>query len=148
MLTINEQAIVEAATWLQTPYHHQMSVKGVGCDCLGLVRGIWRALYGTEPELPPAYSADWGEVSGQETLYDAAARNLDEIAVEDAAPGDVVLFRMILTAPAKHAGVLLDGGRFIHAYSGRAVTSSALSPWWQARLAAAFAWPLITPGNS
>ncbi len=141
MLTMREQAMAEARLWLGTPYHHQMSLRGVGCDCLGLVRGIWRALYGMEPEVPPAYSADWGEASGKETLYDAANRNLDEVPLGEAQPGDVVLFRMIKSAPAKHAGVLIAGGRFIHAYSGRAVTSSALGPWWQERLAAAFTWP-------
>jgi cell wall-associated NlpC family hydrolase len=34
--------IAEAMTWLGTPYRHQGSRKGVGCDCLGLVRGVWR----------------------------------------------------------------------------------------------------------
>ena len=43
----------EARTWLGTPYLHQASVRGAGCDCLGLVRGVWRALYGREPEAVP-----------------------------------------------------------------------------------------------
>ena len=45
-----------ARGWLGTPYRHQGSLKGVGCDCLGLVRGIWRELYGEEPETPGAYA--------------------------------------------------------------------------------------------
>ena len=37
--------VLEAATgWIGTPYRHQASQKGVGCDCLGLVRGVWREL--------------------------------------------------------------------------------------------------------
>jgi NlpC/P60 family putative phage cell wall peptidase len=48
-----ERAVVaEAMDWIGTPYRHQASRKGVGCDCLGLVRGVWRALYGREPEAP------------------------------------------------------------------------------------------------
>jgi NlpC/P60 family putative phage cell wall peptidase len=41
-------AVVVAAArdWLGTPYHDQASVKGVGCDCLGLVRGVWREVVG------------------------------------------------------------------------------------------------------
>ena len=31
-----------ARSWLGTPYRHQGARKGVGCDCLGLVRGVWR----------------------------------------------------------------------------------------------------------
>lgn len=56
-----------AEAWLDTPYRHQSSVKHVGTDCLGLIRGIWRELYGAEPEAPPAYTPDWAEISGQET---------------------------------------------------------------------------------
>jgi NlpC/P60 family putative phage cell wall peptidase len=36
----------EARSWIGTPYQHQASLKGVGCDCIGLVRGVWRAVYG------------------------------------------------------------------------------------------------------
>src|SRR3989338_4143365 len=53
---LTRQAIVAAArSWIGTPYRHQASLKGAGCDCLGLVRGVWRELYGDEPEAPPPY---------------------------------------------------------------------------------------------
>ena len=32
--------VAEALTWEGTPFHHQESVKGVGCDCKGLIYGI------------------------------------------------------------------------------------------------------------
>ena len=52
-LELTPAAIVaEARSWIGTPYRHQTSVKGIGCDCLGLVRGVWRACLGREPELP------------------------------------------------------------------------------------------------
>jgi NlpC/P60 family putative phage cell wall peptidase len=35
-----------ARGWLGTPYRHQASLKGVGCDCLGLVRGVYAEAYG------------------------------------------------------------------------------------------------------
>ena len=60
------EAIVGCARgWLGTPYHHQASVKGVGCDCLGLIRGVWRELCGPEPEAMPAYTRDWGNARGR-----------------------------------------------------------------------------------
>ena len=44
-----EEAIIAAAKeWRGTPYHHQQSQKGVGCDCLGLVRGVYEAVYQTK----------------------------------------------------------------------------------------------------
>lgn len=107
------------------------------------MRGVWRELYGAEPELPPAYSADWAEATREETLLAAARRNLIEVAKRDAAPGDEVLFRMVRGGPAKHAGILSGEGRFIHAYSGKAVSNSVLSPWWEQKIVAAFTWPEI-----
>ena len=34
------KAVREARTWLDTPFHHQASVKGAGCDCIGLIKGV------------------------------------------------------------------------------------------------------------
>lgn len=139
------RALAEVRGWIGTPYRHQASVKGEGADCLGLVRGVWRALYGAEPESPPPYSPDWAERGGAETLLEAARRRLVEIAPEAALPGDVLLFRMSAGAAVKHCGILSGVGpperRIIHAYWGRHVVESWVGPWWMRRLAAAFTWP-------
>ncbi|KIC29611.1 NlpC/P60 family protein [Leisingera sp. ANG-M6] len=98
--------VVEAARgWIGTPYVHQASCKGAGCDCLGLIRGVWRELLGAEPELPPAYTMDWSEPQGAEALWQAAARHLAAKPLAEAAPGDVILFRMREGSVAKHLGV-------------------------------------------
>ena len=39
------EIVAEARNGIGTPYRHQGSLKGVACDCIGLVRGVWRALY-------------------------------------------------------------------------------------------------------
>ena len=133
--------LAEARDWIGTPYQHQASAKGAGCDCLGLVRGVWRALCGAEPELAPAYTPDWAERQGAETLLNAARRNLHEVVLSDAAPAYVLLFRMHAAAPAKHVAILDEEARIIHAYWGRAVVRSYFAPWWRARCIAAFAFP-------
>lgn len=69
------EILAVARAWLGTPYLHQASAKGKGADCLGLIRGVWRELYGAEPELPPPYTPDWNErahAAGGEPLLDAA----------------------------------------------------------------------------
>lgn len=143
---ISRQSVLEEArSWIGTPYQHQASVKGAGCDCLGLVRGVWRALYGAEPERTPPYTPDWAERLAEETLYDAARRCLIEIDTVRAAPGDVLLFRMEHGTPMKHAAILDEGEAIIHAYWGRAVVRSRLAPWWRARWAATFQFPDIEP---
>lgn len=144
------RVVAAARGWLGTPYRHQASVRGEGADCLGLVRGVWRELYGAEPEAPPPYTPDWAEVGGAETLLAAARRWLVEVPVAAAQAGDVLLFRMSAGAPIKHCAILSavagEGGpeaRIIHAYWARAVVESWLGPWWRRRLAAAFTWPAL-----
>lgn len=140
-----EDVVGVAREWLDTPYRHQASVKGVGTDCLGLVRGVWRELIGEEPEISPAYSPNWAEALGQERLLDAARRHLVEVGIGEAAPGDILLFRMGLGHPAKHCAVLSAPKRIIHAYWGRSVCETRLVPWWERRIAAAFRFPEIQP---
>lgn len=133
-----------ARAWLGTPYIHQASCRGAGCDCLGLLRGIWRELYGAEPEAIPAYTMDWSEPAGEERLWAAAMRHLAEKPCGAAAPGDVLLFRMRDGGVAKHVGVQAEIGAapsFIHAYSGRGVVESALTPPWARRIVARFSFP-------
>jgi NlpC/P60 family putative phage cell wall peptidase len=138
-VSARERALVVARTFLGTPYRHQGSRRGVGCDCLGLVRGVWRELYDAEAEEPGAYSADWAELDGRDRLAEAAGRHL--VAVEEALPGDVVLFRWREGAPAKHCGVLDEGGRVIHAYEGASVVSSPMPRAWGRRIAGHFRFP-------
>lgn len=149
---MTERVVAIARAWLGTPYQHQASVQGEGADCLGLLRGVWRDLFGVEPERTPPYRPDWAEVGGEETLLLAARRWLSEIPIDAACAGDVVLFRMTPASPAKHCAILsvgsIRGGeepRMIHAYWGRAVVESWMGAWWRRRLVAAFAWPGISP---
>lgn len=138
MSPLREQIVTEARSWIGTPYKHQASLKGVGCDCLGLLRGVWRSLYGAEPELTPAYAPDWAEANGEERLAQAARRHLLEIEPRDAAPGDVLLFRWRPHLPAKHAAIMVSERRMIHAHDGAAVTEVFFAPFWERRLAYAF----------
>jgi NlpC/P60 family putative phage cell wall peptidase len=136
--------VAETRAWLGTPYRHQASLKGVGCDCLGLVRGVWRAIIGAEPEAVPAYASDWAEASNDETLAAAALRHLIAIEVPAALPGDVLLFRWRAGLPAKHAAILTAPALMVHAHDGAAVAEVALAPWWRRRLAFAFRFPGVT----
>ncbi|MBZ9935006.1 NlpC/P60 family protein [Mesorhizobium sp. BR1-1-16] len=145
MTSVTRAALVSAALgWLGTPYRHQASLKGIGADCLGLVRGVWREVYGEEPEAMPAYTPDWAEARGAETLCDAAARHMTPLDPGSALPGDLLLFRWREGLPAKHAAILAEPGRFIHAHDGAAVAMASLTPWWARRLAFVFSFPGVT----
>ena len=139
-----EEAVTEARLWIGTPYVHQAAVRGAGTDCLGLLRGIWCALYGAEPETIPAYTHDWAEPSNKEELWHAAGRWLVEVPRREVMLGDVLLFRMRAGSVAKHLGIVSAAGpeaSFIHAYTGHGVTQSPLSAPWLRRVAAKFEFP-------
>ncbi len=134
--------VAQARLWIGTPYVHQASVRGAGADCLGLVRGLWREIYGAEPEAVPAYTPDWGEVGHDELLLGGALRNLEPAEIE--AAGDLLVFRMRQGAVAKHLGIQTEtgaGASFIHAYDRHGTVESPLSQPWRARIAGRFRFP-------
>ncbi len=143
------EIITEARSWIGTPYQHRMSLKGIGCDCLGLVRGVWRTVIGPEPTGLPAYSPDWAEVGGSDVLLNGLAVHFVYTKPDQALPGDVIVFRMRRGAVAKHAAILSAGeglddplARVIHAYWGHAVVESWLGTYWRRCAVAAFRFPL------
>lgn len=135
--------VVELAReWIDTPYHHQGSLKGSGTDCLGLMRGIWRELYGGEPEMPPPYTQTWGDYDKQETMLEAAERNLEKVAMAPNSarfivrprevhwePGAVLFFRRLPGNVAKHCAVLTGSETMVHAYSGVGVRETSVGIW-------------------
>ena len=141
MSLTRQDIVTETRSWIGTPYRHQASLKGVGCDCLGLVRGVWRAVIGDEPERAPPYAPDWAEAASGEPLADAAARHLVAIERDAFREGDVLLFRWRANLPAKHAAIVTAPDLMVHAHDGAAVAEVAIAPWWRRRLAYAFRFP-------
>jgi NlpC/P60 family putative phage cell wall peptidase len=149
------EVVAAARGWIGTPYVHGASVRGAGCDCLGLLRGLWREMVGAEPVAVPAYTADWGEPGRQELLWAAARAHLGP-AAPDWAAGDILLFRMKTGGVAKHLGLLTEAGagagtdaeagagagaRFLHAYARHGVVEGPLSVPWARRVVARFRLP-------
>ncbi|TRW96876.1 peptidase [Paracoccus sp. M683] len=142
---MTERIAALARGWLGTPYVHQASVQGAGTDCLGLIRGVWRALYGAEPEPVPPYSPDWGEAGRDEVLMAGAIRHLCVVPDHQPdAPGQVLLFRMRDGAIAKHLGILTATDpqpSFVHAYDRHGVIESPLCGPWRTRVVRRFRFP-------
>jgi NlpC/P60 family putative phage cell wall peptidase len=138
---MRREAIVTAARgWLGTPYRHQAATLGAGCDCLGLLRGVWRALYGDEPLAVPNYRADWRDGRHAGALLAAAERLLLPVDGE-LEPGQVVLFRLGRTPAPRHCGILIAADRFIHAQEGLDVVEANMSDGWRRRLAGRYDFP-------
>lgn len=144
-MTARRTAILaEARRWIGTPFVHGQSRIGAGCDCLGLVLGVWRAQYAAARVTPPFYGSDGGNRQEAEALRQGLSQHLNEIAPEAAQPADVVLFRLRDAAPARHLGLLSmrDGDwSLIHAHEAFGVLEDRFSENWRRRAVAAFAWP-------
>lgn len=136
---LDARIVAEARSWIGTPYAHQASLKGVGCDCLGLLRGVWRAVIGPEPQVPGPYAPDWAEASARDTLTDAATRWL--APAHGIAAGRVVLFRWRADLPAKHCAVATSATTIVHAHDGACVCEVTLAPFWRRRVSGVFAFP-------
>jgi NlpC/P60 family putative phage cell wall peptidase len=138
--TVSSAQIVTCARdWIGTPYVHQASVKGVGCDCLGLLRGVWREIRGREPQAIPPYRPGWDQAG--ESLRDGLGRHLTAIDLAAILPGDVLLFRMVARGAARHCAILAirDGAlTLIHARQNKRVGEEPFTAFWRARLAYAF----------
>ncbi len=133
--------VVSAARlWLGTPYRHRASTLGAGCDCLGLLRGVWRALHGDEPIAVPPYRADLRDHEGGAALREAAERFL----IAETGPlaaGQVVLFRLGGRIEPRHCGILVSADRFIHAQEHLGVVEANLTAAWAKRVSGRYRFP-------
>lgn len=141
----NRRAVLlEAQRWIGTPYRHQSRTCGVGTDCLGLVIGVWSALYEHHPEIPSDYAIDWAIGCGAEDdpLHAAATRHCRSIAVNHAMPGDLLTLRWMANQPSRHLAIVGLNDTIIHAYERHGVIVSTLVPFWRRRISGAFVFPL------
>lgn len=141
MSVTRRQIVAAARCWIGTPYHHQASLIRIGCDCLGLVRGVWREVIGSEPEEATPYGVDWAETSHAEKLQQALERHFNLVELRDYREGDVLLFRFREHLPATHLGVATTATHMVHSHSGAGVAETAIGAHWRRRLVAAFAFP-------
>ena len=113
-----------------------------GCDCWGLVRLVYRRLYGIElADFADRYenALDAPAIAG---LVGEESRSQEWAAVETPQPGDVVLLR-IAGAPV-HVGVMVEQDRMLHVLEGIDAAIERLdSPLWQPRVAGYFRHRLL-----
>ena len=129
---MRNQIIKAARTWIDTPYHHQARIKGVGCDCIGLVIGVCWELGLIDFDIGN-YDRTPDSTMMMELLDHHCTRT------EDPSPGDLLVFR--IRKNPQHVGILTDSG-IIHAYqSVGKVVEHGLDDWWHDRIIASFVLP-------
>lgn len=92
---IERRAIVEEAReWIGTPFAHGQMLKGVGCDCIGLIAGVAAAVGIAEAGRwrNDARFKGYGPTPDPRKLLAACAEYLDEIPVTRALIGDILQY--------------------------------------------------------
>lgn len=134
--------IAAARAWLGTPWHHQGAVRGVGCDCAGLVMGAARACGLAEVSV-----TGYPRIPRGHELEEWCDRYMARIPRADLAPGDVCAFDY--GGDPQHLGIL--GWRhgavtLIHAYApAREVVEVSFAEPWIGRLSIAYRIPGLDP---
>jgi NlpC/P60 family putative phage cell wall peptidase len=120
MMTRGEMVAAEARQWIETPFAWQQSVKGVGCDCKGLLWGVARELGFPEAESLYAKVSDYSPTRPVPSalLKEGFAAIFDPVPFDERQPGDVLLMRMGRGAPAGHIGIVSSLDSAIHAQIG------------------------------
>ena len=136
------EAVAEARTWLGTPFHHQASVKGAGCDCIGLIKGVGTALtlVDYDPSSPEAQAfANYSMLPNSRRMREGLTTWLVETPVPEATLADI--YFMAWGREPQHVALITDKG-IIHSYSGVGkVVEHALDEDWRRRIVAAYRYP-------
>lgn len=138
-----EQIVTQARTWLGTPFHHQARLKGVGCDCLGLVVGVVDEL-GLKDRNGQLLAAYDEIVYSKEPDGAYLTQKLTDLLeeVQAAQAGDLALFSV--RDNPQHLAIITDYEGtlgMIHAYApARRVVEHRLDDDWNSRLVKVFRW--------
>ena len=114
-----EAILAEALSWESTPYHPHARIKGVGVDCAMLPAAVYEAV-GLIPHIEPSYTPDWMLHRDEEMFLGFVTPHAREITREEAAPGDMVIWKFGRTY--SHSAIILDMPTVLHAaIRGKAV---------------------------
>jgi NlpC/P60 family putative phage cell wall peptidase len=137
--------VIQARTWIGTPFHHQARLKGKGCDCLGLIVGVVDELGLKDKNDQPLSGYDEVTYSKEPDgayLMEKLTALLDEVPIVEARAGDLALFT-VRNNP-QHMAFLTDYEDtlgMVHSYApARRVVEHRLDDDWKSRLVKVFRW--------
>ena len=130
MLTGND-VVIEARTWIGTPFKHQGRLKHLGVDCVGLIYCVGRDLGIIDADMATQKAMkylSYPEIPKNSIVRRACEDYLVHIHRLKARPGDVIL--MDFGRVARHVGIF-TGSTIIHvtARTGRCVEHSINQSW-------------------
>lgn len=130
--------VAEARLWMGTPWKHQGALRGVGCDCIGLIGGVAAAVGLTDAWITEA-SRDfkgYGREPQPSRIAAGCAKWMTPIRRDQMQLGDVLVMLYESEQP-RHFGIVsrMDPMYMIHALAGaRKVVENIVDKTWQARI--------------
>jgi NlpC/P60 family putative phage cell wall peptidase len=107
------KVVGEARTWLNTPYHHQASIKGVGVDCIMLMVEVYKTCGLLDADCDPRpYTHDW-HLHRSDEIYLGGIEAYAE-PVQTPQPGDIAVFQF--GRCVSHAAIVVEWPLVIHAF--------------------------------
>ncbi len=122
-----EEIVFEARTWIGTPWRHNAAVKGVGCDCAGIIRGVYIALGigfgGRDVSSWPGIEKflSYSMKPDGRLLQAGCEQYLIPVAQHAMRPGDIAL--MIVDREPQHLGIIAD-----YRYGGLSIIHASNTP--------------------
>jgi len=127
--------MIEAARgMLGVPFRHQGRHPTAGVDCIGLL-----AIAAKTAGFQTRDHTQYGRRPVPSELLSRIAAHADEVPLEEAQPGDVLVFCIPKPDVPQHVGILTDSGTIVHtdAHVGR-VVEITLSTAWRKRMHSAW----------
>lgn len=118
-----QAVIVEARSWLGTPYHTRANLKGVGVDCAWLLIEVYAAAGVIERFDPGAYPHDWHLHRSDERYLEHVTKHAHQ--TDQPREGDLMVVQFGRTF--SHGAIVLPDGLIIHSYVGRGCELAELS---------------------
>lgn len=144
-MTDRAAIVDEARSWIGTPFQHQQSLRGVGCDCIGFVRGVARGVGMNDPfasgEAMKYFG--YGRTPEPKAFRAACAAFLLPIGRGDVLPGDILTFRF--GPDPMHFAIMADRELpyIVHAYAqAKKVVENRLDhAYWEPKFVSAHRFP-------
>ncbi|MHC4276954.1 MAG: NlpC/P60 family protein [Planctomycetota bacterium] len=114
-MTINEEIIAEARSWIGTRWMHGQCVKGYRTDCIRFIVEVGKK-FGWVPEdyKPPVYRRDWALHNNESIMIKELSKfceKVDNLRLVEI--GDILVFKT--GACAAHAGIYIGEDRMVEA---------------------------------
>lgn len=140
-MSTRARIVAAARAWIGTPFLHQATARGIGCDCRGLVVGVAQEL-GHRADI----ATDYSRYPTGQRLVEVCDLHMQRIGRDEIGPGDVVV--VTFERDPQHVAIVGDypggGLSLIHSLARHGVVEHRLDTVWARRISHAFRIPGVT----